>query len=398
MADPEIEKILDVKTDAKGNLSYFVKWEGYPDSDNTWETREDLIADGFGEDVKEADENLIGEPEYSANNAKRSRSKTPVRRKREPALVPDEAEADEDTEEVDDNVTGIGLESQEENDGGKEKEVSPTNYSSVDLPDAFWLVWLTMFLASIVFTIVFEMWITIMEGNKKKAQVGWTLYAARLSACLPALMFLVLVYYKAPNTAFANRVCAVQLWISTLTFFELVPKLLPKEESAAIDDLILFSLGMWQLLVFLSLSSSASRHSEYGFSTVTAILVLIGAVGLAYAQNLEGNPIGHELSVPQWVVLSIALVSTVHAFSLLFGVNERSFGTWLEFYGTLLSLMVVLLYIVREVGHVIVPVQIFDIGRNKSLTINVMWFLETLMRWFTCATFSYSAISHHQTA
>jgi len=37
----EIEKILD-KRGAGRTLQYFVKWKGYPDSDNTWENSKDL--------------------------------------------------------------------------------------------------------------------------------------------------------------------------------------------------------------------------------------------------------------------------------------------------------------------------------------------------------------------
>lgn len=36
-----VEKILNKKV-IKGKVMYFLKWKGYPDSDNTWEKKENL--------------------------------------------------------------------------------------------------------------------------------------------------------------------------------------------------------------------------------------------------------------------------------------------------------------------------------------------------------------------
>lgn len=32
-----VEKIVDKRYDAKGNVEYLLKWNGYDDKDNTWE-------------------------------------------------------------------------------------------------------------------------------------------------------------------------------------------------------------------------------------------------------------------------------------------------------------------------------------------------------------------------
>ncbi|KAI9726827.1 MAG: hypothetical protein M1828_000683 [Chrysothrix sp. TS-e1954] len=37
-----VEKIVDHKVDKKGNIKLQVKWEGWPDSDNTWEPEDDF--------------------------------------------------------------------------------------------------------------------------------------------------------------------------------------------------------------------------------------------------------------------------------------------------------------------------------------------------------------------
>ena len=37
-----MEKILDKRYDDEGNVQYFLKWKGYPDSENSWEPLENL--------------------------------------------------------------------------------------------------------------------------------------------------------------------------------------------------------------------------------------------------------------------------------------------------------------------------------------------------------------------
>ena len=38
----EVEKILDHKVDSRGKRRFFLKWKGYPNEDNTWESEENL--------------------------------------------------------------------------------------------------------------------------------------------------------------------------------------------------------------------------------------------------------------------------------------------------------------------------------------------------------------------
>uniref|UniRef100_A0A1I8AHN3 Chromo domain-containing protein n=1 Tax=Steinernema glaseri TaxID=37863 RepID=A0A1I8AHN3_9BILA len=37
-----VERILNKKVDARGKVKYFLKWQGFPDSENTWEPAENL--------------------------------------------------------------------------------------------------------------------------------------------------------------------------------------------------------------------------------------------------------------------------------------------------------------------------------------------------------------------
>lgn len=38
-----VEKVLDKRTNSQGKIEYFVKWEKYPTSENTWEPESNLL-------------------------------------------------------------------------------------------------------------------------------------------------------------------------------------------------------------------------------------------------------------------------------------------------------------------------------------------------------------------
>ena len=50
----EIEAILN-KRKHRGRIEYLIKWLGYDDAENTWESRVDLLADGLEEEIKNYD-------------------------------------------------------------------------------------------------------------------------------------------------------------------------------------------------------------------------------------------------------------------------------------------------------------------------------------------------------
>jgi len=60
--NPDLETILQSKTDKHGNTLFLCKWDGYGSDDNTWETKSDLLSDGFCKDVEdfEAKESVEG--------------------------------------------------------------------------------------------------------------------------------------------------------------------------------------------------------------------------------------------------------------------------------------------------------------------------------------------------
>mmetsp|Transcript_21040 Transcript_21040/g.25566 ORF Transcript_21040/g.25566 Transcript_21040/m.25566 type:complete len:660 (-) Transcript_21040:1342-3321(-) len=49
---PDLEKIIQSKSDAQGNILFFCKWKGYDSQENSWETKNDLLVDGFAKEVE----------------------------------------------------------------------------------------------------------------------------------------------------------------------------------------------------------------------------------------------------------------------------------------------------------------------------------------------------------
>lgn len=59
-----VEKVLDKRTNDQGKTEYFVKWEKYPMSDNTWEPESNLLTA----------KKMINEYEKGLNNISKGKS------------------------------------------------------------------------------------------------------------------------------------------------------------------------------------------------------------------------------------------------------------------------------------------------------------------------------------
>jgi hypothetical protein len=64
----QVEEIVSHKT-KNGKTKFYIKWQDYPESENTWETEEDLVSDGLSSEIQK----------YTALNLKRGNH--PRRRK-----------------------------------------------------------------------------------------------------------------------------------------------------------------------------------------------------------------------------------------------------------------------------------------------------------------------------
>ena len=82
-ADFQIEEIVSHKT-KQGKTRYFIKWLGYPESENTWEFESDLIADGCSTELRKYDALNLN----SAKKPRRRRVKPKLFRTKPGQLTP----------------------------------------------------------------------------------------------------------------------------------------------------------------------------------------------------------------------------------------------------------------------------------------------------------------------
>ena len=55
----QVEAILATKRSSAGRDMFFIKWVDFPPSENTWESEEDLVADGLGEDLRKFKSSMV---------------------------------------------------------------------------------------------------------------------------------------------------------------------------------------------------------------------------------------------------------------------------------------------------------------------------------------------------
>ena len=78
-----VEKIVDGPNERD---EFFIKWEGYPDSENTWEPRFNLPEDMIGEYLNEIEREEEADEEAKASNAAKAAHQGRKKRQRIPGV------------------------------------------------------------------------------------------------------------------------------------------------------------------------------------------------------------------------------------------------------------------------------------------------------------------------
>lgn len=122
-----IEAILDKRT-RKGRVEYLVKWEGYGDDDNTWETRQHMVEDGMKAFITKYEKAKKG---TSAKKSKK-KEKTPKKRSRSKTPTPSRKNRSKSKAEKEHKEEGAVAEEEavEQQQGPRKEEEPETNFSA----------------------------------------------------------------------------------------------------------------------------------------------------------------------------------------------------------------------------------------------------------------------------
>ena len=141
MTSYEVEHIVD-KRIRRGEVQYMVKWKGYDDGENTWETANDIIDQGFAGQIEkyENDGAVPKKKNGSSRRGRRSkkstpkksrkRSKTPARRSSRKKKRPD-IYSPSGTKSSKREATNEEEEDQEEEVAGEQQQVSSNDMAPV---------------------------------------------------------------------------------------------------------------------------------------------------------------------------------------------------------------------------------------------------------------------------
>ncbi|GBG24267.1 Hypothetical Protein FCC1311_004852 [Hondaea fermentalgiana] len=348
--DYKIEVILsrrEIQLDGgRVEFEYLIKWEGYDSDDNTWQTRTDLIADGYTREVDEHDASLSTATTSKSTSSKRRRSKTPSKRTPPKSNDDDEEEEGEEEEEeveeengdedvaeeedeeeeeadqeADDNVEE---EDDDEDDGGEEdvtddasalqdQAALAANLSQQDIANAtsgnfaahFLLLFLGSWLLSVTWKILrMDLKYTAPDGktNNEVTDLQRLHMASVLTDPAPMVISALYTLRYGHSTDFAFLSAVVMIWIAMTFFVEATAKVFPESNMTEPGEFSkhIFTLLLWQLFVLLTLFSGDERTptKEHALrkkkmadaiANVLSVLGFVAILAIVYKQYEQEN-------------------------------------------------------------------------------------------------------------
>mmetsp|Transcript_15158 Transcript_15158/g.38236 ORF Transcript_15158/g.38236 Transcript_15158/m.38236 type:complete len:508 (+) Transcript_15158:33-1556(+) len=253
--DYQVETVL--KRRRKGDtFVYLIKWENFEDSDNTWETREDLVADGFEAKVDEYDREHPPRRRYTQTS--RRRSKTPERAARSPAPRAEEAASADGAESEPETVAAEAH--------SPDALATPTDFETVvsATPEAIDSSrFLLSFLMRFFLSCTLSMSISTVKANldtKQNEAANWLTIGSLLADAFPVAVCAHAILLHAPLSDFSNRSVAVVWWIVATLLCIVIEQLLQLTAESgngpAMSGSTVTCMLLWQLIMLYALYAS----------------------------------------------------------------------------------------------------------------------------------------------
>jgi len=382
-----IEQVIDRRGSRNRGYEYHIKWDGYSSDDNTWEERENLVTDGFEQQVDDYDASL-----KRSKKKDRSRSKTPERKrtpakKIKPVTPPPKEEEDTVQSESSDRETS---------DDTAQTAVYEDGVPSISGP----LFLAFLFVLSIFAHVVANSLLTVIGSNEESKK--YVEYFNVGNDPLPILVCVYTMYKYGSQTDFTNRAIALVSW---LAMAKLCMALSPFHDANKKTNSVVFSLLMWQFLTILALYSPPVKSKTS--SIVSFLAFALTATSFVYHYfTFEG----YRLSVEHYLVVFVSLCAFLRALVVTAFSGDFPMSTVVEFCGATVGSVYTIIYVLnlsptyseflpkKAESHFVVAIPNF-VGTGTStgsIDLNIFEFTQNLMIWTGAISFMCAAVLYQK--
>ncbi len=430
-----IEEILGRRV-RRGLYEYHCKWLGYPSDDNTWEKREDLVADGFEDVVDKHDEMLKREEEEkkkgkkkkaavstkkkAAASSKKARSKTPAKRTTAKKAPP--ASGNKDAEEAPQAAPADDTESASASEGN---EASGTLSATVEAylnADAemhsFIWTWLFLFLLSAVISIALY---AVKEVDIKDEDVKYGVNVASIVFAICPMAVSVWAIVRNCSSDFSNMAAVTCVWIAMTKFTEGYQKVFQNTGDYTTWTMALWSLASWaalyqdaERLVGRARSSEEAKWNKKVLTAMSCLGYTVWAGAIYYHQQ---SPKGIDEFGPYvCVFLVLAALTRVTArliFSMVASKSPLSLSDLIELVAILCGSAYIMFALIEtndtyqgrlrewfkpRVGLHEIDIKLPGSGKNEGTTLALPVFtvLRDMLAWGASASMTLTALLYHR--
>lgn len=398
-SSPQVEEILDKRKGPKSKLvEYYVKWEGRSSSESTWELRKNLMADGFGTEIRawEKEQKAGGKKAKKAPAKKRTKSKSPApKKKKKAAATPKRGRSKspapkKKTPKKSKTPTPKKKASTPKSSASPAASGKSTPKKLINIPDSYGTIdvvtenftgWIVMFLIGMVGTVTLRL--IENDGNVvNDADAEWLLRAGKLIVePIAPLWCLLVTFRKAPAGEMTNPACAAILWVCCLVVLENLTPIIKGATSSGFEASIsvYVALFMWQAMTFSAVSNAST------LSNVVSALASAGAVHLMREHwFVEGSSTEVAAAYAQYLIAIASVFAAVSAISKVGSGHASLFSSealpqWVLAFAVLMGAASVFISLTEMNSANL------DLGTKDATN---LWLANNLMRWFMCSALS----------